>query len=167
MQTRTYKTLLSLALFLSLELAKAAEFEKLGAAIASLLGTKQAYKKTVKFNKKEVEVFYNKGRDGKATKFAVVQKGIYEPNCTHTWVVGLDAHTAQVEDIRVVEMSCPHAFPTNTPRFLEQYKGRSPASTKALKKDIHTIAKATGSSHLTTDAVITAIDVAKSLKGKI
>ena len=142
----------------------AGEFEKLGTAVERTLGTKKAAKKTLKIDGKDTTVFFAKGKDGKATKYAVLQKGIYEPDCSHTWVVGIDAKSLAVDQIRVVEMSCPHAFPTKENSFLDQYKGKGPADVKKLKDEIGTIAKATGSSNLTTDAVIRSVKACEQLK---
>lgn len=153
------KVLATLILFVHLD-ARAVEFEKLGNAVAKALGTKKAFQKTVNLNGKETTVFYAKSDAGEPTKLAVVQKGLWEPNCTHTWVVGMDAHKGTVDQIRVVEMSCPHAFPTNKPTFLDQYRGKGPADLKKLKGDIQTIAKATGTCNLTTDAVVSAVQAA-------
>jgi hypothetical protein len=147
--------------------ANAVEFEKLGTSVAKTLGTPKAFKAEAKVDGKAADVFYSKGSDGRANKLAVIQKGIYEPNCTHTWVIGVNPATAKVEQIRVVEMSCPHAFPTNKASFLDQFKGKGPADAKTLKENTHVIAKATGSSNLTADAVSIAIQAAVQLKGKI
>jgi len=144
----------------------AVEFEKLGTAISKVLGTTKAFQTNAKIKDKELPVFYVKNDSGQVTRLAVVAKGIYDPNCSHTWVIALDAEKAKVRQIRVVEMSCPHAFPTNSASFLAQYKGKGPADIKKLKEQVHTIAKATGSSHLTTDAVISSIQAADSLRGK-
>lgn len=140
--------------------AYAGEFEKMGTAVERALGTKKAKKKSMKIDGKDAVVFYTEG----AQKIAVVQKGIYEPDCSHTWVVGIDGKSLKVDQIRVVEMSCPHAFPTNKASFLDQYKGRGPASVKTLKDEITTIAKATGSSNLTTEAVVISLKAANALK---
>jgi len=109
---------------------------------------------------KEIAVYYSKNSSGNPKRLAVVQKGIYEPDCTHTWVVGLDAKKSKVRSVRAIEMSCPHAFPTREASFLNQFKGRGPASVKKLAGEVHTVAKATGSSELATDAVKTAIQAA-------
>lgn len=155
------------ALFcLCLDSALGVEFEKLGSAVEKALGTGKAFQTTVKIKGKPTTVFYSKNGAGKAAKYAVIQKGIYEPNCTHTWVVGVN-NNAEVEQIRVVEMSCSHAFPTKEASFLEQYKGKGPAAVSKLKGDIHTIAKATGSCDLTTEAVVTSITLVDKLKGKL
>ena len=153
-----------LMLFIWIETARAVEFEKLNAAIAKVLGTTKAMKKTANVGGKPADVYYPK-TGGKM--LAVIQKRIYEPNCTHTWVIGVDGATAQVKQIRVVEMSCPHAHPARANSFLEQFTGKGPADLAKLDKDISTIAKATGSCELTTDAVKTSIQAAQSLKGKI
>lgn len=146
---------------------EATEFEPLGKSVAAALGTTKAFKKTMAVGKEKVDVFYSKDAKGKADKLAIVQKGIYEPNCTHTWVVGMDAKKAVVEQVRVVEMSCPHAFPTKSDGFLGQYKGKGAADVAKLSSDVTPIAKATGTSNLTTDAVKKSIRVAGSLKGKL
>ena len=147
--------------------ALAVEFEQLGKAVAGVLGTTKAFKKTIPSGKGKVDVFYDKGADGKATKFAFIEKGIYEPNCTHTWVIGVDAKTNKVGEIRVVEFSCQHAYPTRAGSYLDQYKGKGPADVKKLDSDVMVIAKATGSSKLTTDAVKRSIVNAQRLKGKL
>ncbi len=160
------KGICAVFLLLSLDSAFGVEFEKLGTAVEKALGTGKAFKTSVKFKGKATTVFYSKGANGKSDKFAVVQNGLYEPNCTHTWVVGLD-HSAQVQDIRVVEMSCSHAFPTKEESYLGQYKGKGPADAAKLKGQVHTVAKATGSSDLTTEAVVTSISIVDKLKGKL
>jgi hypothetical protein len=147
--------------------AFAVEFEQLGKAVAGVLGTTKAFKKTIPSGKDKVDVFYAKDGSGKASKYAFIEKGIYEPNCTHTWVIGVDARTNKVEEIRVVEFSCQHAYPTRAGSYLDQYKGKGPADVKKLDSDIMTIAKATGSSKLTTDAVKRSIINAQRLKGKL
>jgi hypothetical protein len=147
--------------------ATATEFEPLGAAVAGALGTKQAFKKSFAFEKKPLDVFYSKDGSGKASKYAFIQKGVYEPNCTHTWVVGVDANSGKITEVRVVEMSCPHAYPTKTEGFLGQFKGKSFADAAKLKNDIAPIAKATGSANLAIDAVRKSLVAASKLKGKI
>jgi hypothetical protein len=152
---------------LSRGLAFATEFEPLGKAVAASLGTTKAFKKSFKFEGKPLDVFYSKNSSGKAAKFAFVQHGIYEPNCTHTWIVGVDAKSGKVDGVRVVEMSCPHAYPTKTEGFLGQFKGKGIADASKLKSDITPIAKATGSAVLAIDAVRKSIVAASKLKGKI
>lgn len=159
--------LLFTLLTLKVGTVNATEFEKLGDAIAKSLGTKQVFKSSVAVGKETVTVFYSKNASGKAEKMAVLQNGLYEPNCTHTWIVGVDAKTSVIDSIRVVEMSCPHAFPTRESSFLDQYKGKGPKDAAKLTSTIHTVAKATGSSVLTTTAVIKSIQAADLIKGKI
>ncbi|MBC7692341.1 MAG: FMN-binding protein [Methylotenera sp.] len=155
-------------LFLSqMESAHAAEFEPLGKAAAAALGTTKAFRKTVNVDKRDVTLFYSKDASGQPEKYAFVEKGIYEPSCTHTWVVGVDAKTNKVSEVRVVEMSCPHAFPTKAASFLDQFKGKGPADVAKLSSQISTIAKATGSANLTTDAVKRSITAASQMKGKL
>ena len=156
-----------LAMELGRGLAYATEFEPLGQAVAASLGTKKAFKKSFAFEGKPLDVFYAKDGAGKATKFAFVQKGVYDPNCTHTWIVGVDAGTGKVNGVRVVEMSCPHAYPTKTESFLGQFKGKGLADAKKLKGDVTPIAKATGSANLAIEAVRKSIVAASKLKGKL
>lgn len=155
------------AFFVEAKEAVAVEFEQLGKAVAGVLGTTKAFKKTIPSGKTKVDVFYSKDAAGKANKYAFIEKGIYEPNCTHTWVIGVDAATNKVDSIRVVEFSCQHAYPTRAASFLDQYKGKGPADAKKLDSDVMNIAKATGSCMLTTDAVKRSITNAQRLKGKI
>lgn len=154
------------ALLLSVIRTHATQFEPLGNAIAKALKTKKVFQKKVKVGKENVTVYFSKKRNGKARRYAVVREGVYPPNCTHTWVFGLDAARAKIEQVRVVEMSCPHAFPTKKSSFLDQFKGKGPAHLKKLEKSVVTVAKATGSSELTRDAAIVAIQAAKKLKGR-
>src|ERR1700730_18214463 len=96
---------------LVMEEAMAVQFEPKGKAIAAVLGTKSAFQKKLQSDGKTETVFYSKGASGKAEKFAFVQEGLYPPNCTHTWIVGVDAAKGSITELRPVEMSCPHAFP--------------------------------------------------------
>lgn len=168
------RTLLLGIFLLSLDDCFASQFEKKEVALAKLLGKGKAFKRVIALNSTDLDpkisggfhhdVFFTKSKDGKPKTIAVVEKRTYEPNCSHTWVVGIDASTFQVRDIRVVEMSCPHAFPCREASFLDQYKGAGPAKLKSLRKEVTTIAKATGTSQLTTDVVITAISAARLIK---
>ncbi|MEW6055322.1 MAG: FMN-binding protein [Bdellovibrionota bacterium] len=153
-----------------LESAHAASFENLEAAVLKALkvkSKKDAVQKPVKIDGKEEKIPYSKDKSGKPAYYAFIEKGLYPPNCTHTWVIGIDAKTSKVNDVRVVEMSCHHAFPTKEPTWLEQFMGKGPADVATLDDDIDTIAKATGSSKLATDAVKRAITKAEKAKGKI
>jgi hypothetical protein len=160
MKTRTNLYAVCALLFL-LEQANAATFEPKGKAIGDVLGTSKAFSKKVGSD----TVYYAKGGDGKATKLAFVQEGLYKPNCTHTWVVGVDASSGAVTEVKPVEMSCPHAFPTKEDSFLGQFKGKTDAD--KLDKDIDVVAKATGSSKLAIDAVKKSLKEAKELKGQL
>lgn len=145
--------------------AGAVEIEPLGKALTTILGTPKVSKKVIKVAGKDVAVFLAKGADGKIKKAAFVEKGIYEPDCTHTWAVGIDADSSSVSEVRVVEMKCPHAFPTKASSFLEQFKGKGPADVEKLVEGVDVVAKATGSSKLAAEAVkrsIQAFEVAKS-----
>lgn len=167
MKKHLYAFVLVTFLLVHIGSARATEFEKLGDAIAKSLGTKQVFKSTIALGKDTVTVFYSKNANGKPEKMAVLQNGLYEPNCTHTWIVGVDAKTTIINGIRVVEMSCPHAFPTRETSFLDQYKGKGPKDASKLSSTIHTVAKATGSSNLTTAAVIKSIQAADMIKGRL
>lgn len=150
-------------LLLLLEQAQATQFEPKGKAIAEVLGTRQAFSKQVGSDK----VYYAKGTNGKAIKLAFVQEGIYKPNCSHTWVVGVDVASGTVSDVKVVEMGCPHAFPTKEDSFLGQFKGKAIADADKLDSDISVVAKATGSSKLAIDAVKKSLKTAKELQGQL
>ncbi len=148
-----------------LEQASAVQFEAKGKAVAAVLGTKSAFQKKITLNGKEETVFYSKGSDGKAEILAFVQEGLYPPNCTHTWIVGVNAKKGTITEIRPVEMSCPHAFPTKEVSFLSQFQGKADAA--SLDKDIKTVAKATGTSKLAIEAAQKSLKGAKELKGQI
>lgn len=162
-------TTLSVAalVWIAVNSASAAQIEPVGKAIATLLGTTKAVRKSLNDGKSSVDVFYSKGPDGKPAKAAVVEKGVYQPDCTHTWAIGVDPKTATVTEVRPIEMSCPHAFPTKSASFLDQYKGKGPADVATLDSQVHIIAKATGTSNLATDAVKRAITVIQQNKGKL
>ena len=132
-----------------LESASAVEFIGLGDAVIGMLKTKTAKQKMVGRGKNKAPAFYTKKR------FAVVEKGLYPPNCTHTWVIGF-SKKCKVTGITPQEYGCPHANPTKKASFLDQYKGKGPADVKTLRDEVMTVAKATGSSDLMTDAVIRA-----------
>jgi hypothetical protein len=162
-------TLSAFALILSIESARATEFEPMGKAVAGLLGTTKAFKKVVAGSNgvdASTTVFVSKDASGRADKLVFIERGIYQPNCSHTWAIGINAHTGTVEGIHVIEMSCPHAFPTHTDSYLEQYKGKGPADAAKLEGQIDTIAKATGSCNLTTAAVKRSIQSAQANTGK-
>jgi hypothetical protein len=160
--------LLAIALiWLSMESALAVEVEPLGKAVMAVLGTSKAMKRTVPSSAGETTVFVTKDASGKVSRAAFIQKGIYQPNCTHTWVVGIDGKSGKVTQVRVVEMSCPHAFPTKSASFLDQFKGKGPADAAKLDAEVSTVAKATGSSKLTTDAVKRSITSYKNSRAKL
>lgn len=160
------KTFAVALILLHLEQSMAVEFEKLGSAVAAGLKTTKAFKANTNVKGEDTTVFYSKDGAGKANRYAVVQKGIYKPNCTHTWVIALNT-AAKVEDIRVVEMSCTHAHPTKNASFLSQFKGKGPAAVRELASSITVVAKATGTSELTRDAVVKSIQAVQNLSGKL
>lgn len=165
--TTVITTFFGTALWLHAQVASATQFEPLGKALSTLLESTKPFTKKFKRGAEEVVLFYTKDDAGKLKKIAVIEKGVYEPNCTHTWAVGIDAETGKVDQVRVVEMSCPHAFPTQKEGYLSQYKGKGPADVKKLDDDIKTIAKATGSSKLATNAVKKSIQLVSTVKGKL
>ncbi|MGZ3694532.1 MAG: FMN-binding protein [Bdellovibrionota bacterium] len=150
---------------LLVEQALAVTIQPKGKAIADVLGTsKDVSQKKLDHDQM---VYYSKGSDGKAAKFAFVQEGLYPPNCTHTWIVGVDAASGKVTEVRPVEMSCPHAFPTKEVSFLSQFKGKAIADADKLDKEIDVVAKATGTSKLAIEAVKKSLKSAQSLKGQL
>jgi FAD:protein FMN transferase len=156
----------SLLFWASVEV-QAVEFEPMGKAIEKLLGTSKAFTKELKHKQKNVKFFYSKNGGGKAEKVVFVENGLYPPNCTHTWAIGLDAKSGTVLGVRPIEMSCPHAFPTKEEGFLDKYKGKTPADAAKLRNQITVIAKATGSSNLMSDAVARSLQTFTSqVKGK-
>ena len=144
---------LAVYLLLSFEQASAVEIEPLKSALLALLKTPKVFKKQIRGVSGPVDVFYSKDGRGSADKMAFIEHGIYEPNCTHTWAIGVDKKTGKISQVRVLEYSCPHAAPINSSSFLDQYKGKAPVDVKKLDAKVTTIAKATGSCRLTTDAV--------------
>lgn len=169
--TKITKLTLITAIVFCVEQGIAIEIEKQASALANALGAKKGIKKkSISLSSANLDraIASSDSADVYAVKegttvkkIAVVQKRIYEPNCSHTWVIGIQPKTLKVEQVRVVEMSCPHAFPCKESSFLGQYEGVGPTELKKLKGKIDTVAKATGTSHLTTDAVITAVTAAK------
>lgn len=75
----------------------------------------------------------------------------------HTHLGDRKPNGETVSEIRVSEMSCPHAFPCRAVGFLRQFVGKGPVSLAKLDRTTETVAKATGSSELTTQAVRRAI----------
>jgi hypothetical protein len=163
MVRRPFRHLACLWLAFAVESACAVEFEPLNTAIAKALGTTKAVRTKVKLTRQEVEVYYPKD-ENPPERYAVVYHATYPPNCAHTWVIGLGP-TARVREIRVVEMACPHAFAARNDSFLEQYIGKGPAQVATLKSKVQVVAKATGSSDLTTQAVKKAIVAVSRLQG--
>lgn len=165
---RSLKSLLVTSfLVLHLQRADAVELEPLGKAVGAVLGTTKAFKKSIGGPGGAKDVFYAKDAKGKASKVAFVEKGLYPPNCTHTWVIGLDVATGKVTEVRATEMACPHAFPTKTASFLSQYQGKGVTDVATLDSKIDTVAKATGSAKLTTEAVKRSIMALNQSKGQL
>jgi hypothetical protein len=156
-----------LILLSRIELASAVEFEPMNKALLAVLGTPKVQKKSISGGGSDAILFWSKGPGGKPEKAAFVEKGLYEPDCTHTWVVGIDPKTGKVSQIRVVEMKCQHAFPCRQGSFLDFYKGKGPADLPRLVKGANVIAKATGTADLTTAAVRRSIENWQKVKGSL
>jgi hypothetical protein len=150
-----------------IENASAVEIEPMGKAVGTLLGTTKAFKKTLNDGTSNVDVYYSKGADGKAAKVVFIEKGLYPPSCTHTWAIGMDAATGTVTEVRPLEMACPHAYPTKSASFLSQFQGKGPTDVSTLDSDVHSVAKATGTSKLATEAVKRSIETLAKNKGTI
>ena len=166
---RSLRTFLTMAAVIaSLQEAGAQQFQPLGKTIFKVIkakNPKDVPTRTLNLNGENIDVFYTKV-GGKVTGMAFVQKGIYPPNCTHTWVMGVNPSTFKITAIEVIEMSCPHAFPTKSKAYLGQFIGKGPADIEKVKKSVH-IAKATGSSDLTKEAVVKTITLAKQNAGSL
>ncbi len=145
------------------EQARAVEIEPMGKALQALLKTTKVKKKALG----ESEFYYAPGAPGSPTAVAAVEHGLYQPNCTHTWAIGLDPSSGKVTSIRVIEMECQHAFPTKTAAFMDQYKGKGPADMASLDSSVTTIAKATGTCNLLTAAVKRAVTDFQKAKGQM
>ncbi len=155
------------AIFAQVEYASAVEFEKLGNAVASALGTKSVFQGSATVDGKKVDYFYSKNAAGKPENYAFIQKELYQTgNCTHTWVMSVNAVKKTLKNIRVVEMKCNHAFPAKQPSFLDQYIGIGPANLAKLG-EINNITGATGTCELTTKAVKRSITAASKIPLKM
>lgn len=157
-----------IALFALARQGHAQQFLPLGKTLFDVIKAKDPKNvptRTFTHGSESIDAFYTKD-GGKLSKLAFVQKGVYPPNCTHTWVIGVNPKSFKVDRIEVIEMSCPHAFPTRSKSFLGQFTGKGPADLNKIKKVTH-IAKATGSSDLTKDAVIKSITLAKKHAGEL
>lgn len=169
MKQQMMRVTVAMLMLALVERATAAEFEKVGSAIGNALGTKLVFQKKMKNAAgADMTVYFSKNASGNPAKVAFVEKGLYNPGaCTHTWVISLEYATQTVSDVRVVEMSCTHAHPTRAASYTAQYKGKGPAQVSKLKEQIKTIAKATGSSDLMTEAVQRSITNATAVAGKL
>jgi hypothetical protein len=157
-----------------IESGYAADFIPLPTALEKALATKKVKKKTLTAEPlssgalemgKSTDLYYVKDGD-KVKRAAFVDKGMYKPGCTHTWVIGINPDKGSVTDIQVVEMSCPHAHPTREARFLDEFKGMGPADAGKIK-DINTVAKATGSSELLKHSVKRVVSAYAKAKGTL
>jgi thiamine biosynthesis lipoprotein len=150
----------SALLWATLEQAHAVELVPMGKALVGVLGTPKAFKKTVD----DATFFYSKDAKGGMDKVAFIEKNTWQKQCTHTWIVGM-GKDGKITQIVAQEQQCPHAKPAAAESFLEQYKGKGPADVGKLKDDVNTIAKATGSCELATEAAIHAINSYKKIAG--
>lgn len=149
--------------FFSAKSLLAAQFEPMGKAVEKILGTKKAKMKSEKSGGEDVKFFAPEKGSG---KYACVAKGLYPPDCTHTWAIGFDSNKLTVGEIRPIEMSCHHAYPTKENGwFFKQFKGKGTKDLVELKDhSFRKVAKATGSSELTGDAIVKCLEVAQKLK---
>lgn len=173
MTRKLERSLSILALLVMLEnQAQAVQLEPAGKALIAVLGTpkakpvKEAKKDPREAEQKELKAFYTTGSGAKATKFAFLHTWIWEKQCSHGWVIGVDAKTSKVTEVRFIEMQCPHAEPVKKASFNEQFKGKGPADVAKLKDKVDTIAKATGSCMIAAKAVAQSIRLAAAWKGK-
>ena len=146
----------------TLEQAHAVDLVPMGKALVGVLGTPKAFKKVIG----DATFFYSKDAAGKADKVAFVEHNVWQKTCTHTWIVGIDK-SGKVSQVVAQEQQCPHAKPSAADSFLDQYKGKGPADLAKLKGEVSTIAKATGSCELATDAVVHAVTAYQKIKGQI
>lgn len=161
-------SLSALLLCAQIEKSHAVEIEPWTKAVAAIVKKmKDVGVKKLSIGGKPVEVYFSKDAQGKANQLAFIEHGLYPPDCTHTWAIGIDGKSGKVTQVRVIEMKCNHAFPTKAASFLDQFTKKGPADANKLEGQIMTIAKATGSSNLTTDAVKRSIQTWQKLKGKI
>lgn len=145
--------------------AWAVVFEPVEQAIPAILQSKSVFPIVMQGKPRpDLKVFYSKDKKG-VQRFVVLEDRIYETGkCTHQWAIGIHPKTQAVTEIRVIEMKCQHAFPCEKKNYLKQYVGVGPKDLKTLKSKIQTIAKATGTSDLTTDAVISAVEKVQKYK---
>ena len=164
---RKHINYLALTTCLLSSLAKATEFESLKTALETTLGKgAKIVKKKLPLDGKDYDVYYTKDKDGKALKLASVQTALYMPDCTHTWVIGMVVKNKEieVEQVRVLEMKCKHAFPAKEKDFLSQYEGKKVSDLKTLDKKINTVATATYTALYTTDAVKRSLNLASKVQ---
>ena len=145
--------LLAALTWLSVDRAQGAEIESMNKAVIAILGTPKATKRSVNDGASDVDIFLAKDAAGKTKRLAFIEKGVYPPDCTHTWAIGVDGVSGRILQVRPIEMSCPHAFPTKSASFLDQFKNKGVADVKDLEEGVHVVAKATGTSQLTVQAV--------------
>lgn len=165
----------AILLWISIESAQAVVIEPMGRALQTLLRTTKVQKKAVALKIKDTgiqfikgaDLYYAKGASGRVATAAFVVNGIYKPDCTHTWAIGINPKNGKVTQVRVIEMSCQHAFPTKSASFLSQFKGKGPADATKLTSQVQTIAKATGSCVLLADAVKESILQFQKIKGSL
>jgi hypothetical protein len=151
--------LASVSLWATLEQAHAVDLVPMGQALIKLLGTPKAMTKKVD----GATAVYAK--DGKGKVVAFIEKNVWNAQCDHTWLVGI-GKDGKVTQVVAQNQQCPHAKPSAAESFLDQYKGKGPADVAKLKSDATTIAKATGSCELASDAVVHAVNSYQKIKGQ-
>jgi thiamine biosynthesis lipoprotein len=144
------------------EQARAVDLIPLNKALEGALGTSKAFRKTIG----DATFFYSKDAAGRPARLAFIEHNTWQKSCSHTWVVGID-RAGRVVRVIAQEQQCPHAKPSAADSFLDQYKGKSPADAAKLRDSVNTIAKATGSCELATDAVTHVLNTYTRIKGQL
>ena len=140
----------------------ATTFETLGRAVARSLNSVHVRKRAYKADDgTERFIYYTVGLENKLRRFAFVEYAILQPgDCLHTWVIGLNASTAVVQYVGIVELECRKSFPISNRSFLSQYEGIGPESLGNVHGKITLEGKAIDSSLHTTRVVERAINQA-------
>ena len=94
--TSTTTLLIAYLAWMSVELASATTtIEPMGKAVAAILGTPKATAKKLNIGDSKIAVGHSEGAVtvyySKATgKYAFVEKGVFNPDCGHTWAIGIN-----------------------------------------------------------------------------
>jgi thiamine biosynthesis lipoprotein len=161
--TRASLIVVSTLLWATLEQAHAVDLVPMGKALMKYTGSPKAMSKKVD----GATAVYAKDAQGKV-KFPVafIEKNVWNAQCDHTWIVAINPD-GKVAEVVAQNQQCPHAKPSAANSFLDRYKGKGPADVQKLKGEIDTIAKATGSCNLATDAVIHAVNSFQKIRSQL